>query len=88
MDFVLSENHPKHQYPKNGEKYYYKNGVLIFNNINIFKFCLINVVSVDLYGTVDIDNIDFLIWSGERYILTGDWGDLDLICKNLLINWT
>jgi hypothetical protein len=87
MDFVLKENHPQYQTPKNGEKYYYKNGVLIFNDIKIFEFCLRNVVSIDLDGAVDIGNIDFLIWSGERYILTGDWGDLDLVCKKLLINW-
>ncbi|MBY5969583.1 hypothetical protein [Halomonas denitrificans] len=85
MDFVLMEAHPKYIDYHPGEQYCYKHGVIEFSAVEkINEFYNVSMVPGCLPVDTDIGNIDVFFCKGKRYVLQGDWGELDIECEHVM----
>lgn len=79
MEFVFTEAHPLYQAPNEGEQYCYHKGYLVFENVSHFnKFCRTPTEYTDANNEVDLGNIETFSSLGGRFVLSGDWGELDI----------
>ncbi len=79
VEFVLTENHPKYSPPNPGEQYCYRLGEICFSGIRKVKKCNVKKILDKGAGQIhDLGNIDVFLWRGDRYFLSGDWGELDI----------
>ncbi|MBY6207316.1 MULTISPECIES: hypothetical protein [Halomonas] len=86
MDFVLMETHSKYINYHPGEQYCYRRGVIEFAVVEkVNKFYNSFMVFSDLSEEADMGNIDVFLWKGKRYILQGDWGELDVECERVMV---
>jgi hypothetical protein len=80
IDFVLREQHPDYQAPKPNEQYCYRQGRLRFTSVRDVLWTRRGAPPArDATGEVDYGNIDHLEFDGDRYWLSGDWGEMELV---------
>jgi len=88
VEIVLTENHPLYTKIKENEKYCYKRGKIIFQNLNKVKWLDKNIKPfTDSAGTEDYGNIDIFELSDEGYELSGDWGMLKVNSSPVKLVW-
>lgn len=89
MDFVLNENHPLYSAPSSEENYCYRKGKIKFTEPKVVRWIKRNENrTTDLNGEVDFGNIDTFIKSDdEKYVLSGDWGKLEILPKDIIIEY-
>jgi len=89
MDFVLNENHPLYSEPSFEENYYYRKGKIKFTEPKVVRWIKRNEKrTTDINGEVDFGNIDTFIKSDdEKYVLSGDWGKLEISPKDIIIEY-
>ena len=88
MEFVLMKSHPLYANPENGENYCYKEGLLIFPNVQKVEFVRTLAKYSDPDGSVDFGNIDVFFKDKNRYALEGDWGRLAVECGEPTVSYT
>jgi len=89
LEIVLKDNHPRYELPKKGERYCYKNGEIVFSEIDKIIWIEKNMHQYkDANNEIDYGNIDELSYSeeSEEYKVTGDWGHLRIKCETLSVN--
>lgn len=89
MDFVLLENHSNYEKPKINEQYCYKKGALNFDNVSILN-CEANSFFngyTDANNEKDYGNIDVLYKENEVYKIFGDWGEAQVVCDFISIEF-
>ncbi|PYE32811.1 hypothetical protein DFP83_105119 [Idiomarina fontislapidosi] len=89
MDFVLNENHPLYSEPSSEENYCYRKGKIKFTEPKVVRWIKRNENrTTDINGEVDFGNIDTFIKSDdEKYVLSGDWGKLEISPKDIIIEY-
>ncbi|WP_038026061.1 hypothetical protein [Synechococcus sp. PCC 7336] len=84
MDFVLQENHPEYEPPKDDEIYCFKRGTIKFirpSKVD-WQVKLMNPLT-DSSGEIDYGNIDKFVILGNSYNLSGEWGKIEIISKSV-----
>ena len=80
VEVALTENHPLYTPPKNDEQYCYRKGRIIFQDLKHVKWISRSEAPfTDASGEEDYGNIDVFQLSNEQYLLSGDWGELEVI---------
>lgn len=88
IEIVLTENHPLYTVPNKDEKYCYKNGKIVFENIkNIEWLNKNNKPSIDAAGEEDYGNIDCFEIIEGIYHIAGGWGELKLKSAPAKLEW-
>ncbi|MEO7078094.1 MAG: hypothetical protein ABIY38_04315 [Rhodococcus sp. (in: high G+C Gram-positive bacteria)] len=80
LDAVLTPEHSQYRPPRPGEQYCYEQAHLDFEEVT--AICWLRMVfseSRDATGSVDLGNIDTLTSNGNRYTITGDWGEVEVL---------
>ena len=89
IEAVLTENHPSYTPPASDEQYCYRKGKIVFQGLKYVKW--INrkkAPFTDSSGDEDYGNIDFFELSNDRYILAGDWGELEITSSPVKWIWS
>lgn len=77
MEFVLREDHPDYRSPKQGEKFCYLPGLLIFRHVTTLSWDGPSVhPAVDANGEKDYGSVDQFRIETSGYRLIGDFGDI------------
>lgn len=86
-EFVLTEEHPSYAPARPGEQYCYRKGVLVFEGVTDLTWTgqLSSRPSRDPDGSVDYGNIDSLTIEGDRYIVEGGLGIIDLHAASIRV---
>lgn len=82
MLLVLLETHPSYTEPIPGERYCYEHGILQISGItkmNLKRLTLSPTINID--GTVDFGNIDYMRIENERVWIHGEWGEFEATSK-------
>lgn len=88
MEFVLTENHPLYHKPRIGEHYCYRKGQLRFVSPTFIKWERSGKRGfIDKNKEVDFGNIDSFVSDGNKFILSGDWGELEISPENIVIDY-
>lgn len=88
VEFVLTEKHSNYSTPKNGQKYCYKKGKLKFENCEKVEWSKVNHVrNVDKNLEIDMGNIDVFTFDEKKYSLSGDWGELEVVCEKVSLDF-
>ena len=89
MGFVLNENHPLYSEPSSEENYCYRKGKIKFTEPKVVRWIKRNEKrTTDINCEVDFGNIDTFIKSDdEKYVLSGDWGKLEISPKDIIIEY-
>ena len=89
IEAVLLENHEYYEAPSNGEQYFFKEGIIRFNQFSEVNWLhSADVKSFDASGESDLGNIDFLTKTGNIYHLAGDWGEVKISAKSISFKLT
>lgn len=75
LEAVLTSSHPGYGTPAAGERYCYRDGVLVFAEVDRVEWAERSFRrSEDASGTTDLGNIDSLSSEDGVYSVEGDWG--------------
>lgn len=89
MEFVLTEQHPKYSEPRPDENYCYIKGRIKFIKPKFIRWVSRSKSSfVDKNGEIDFGNIDSFILDGDKVMLNGDWGELELSPENIVVEYS
>ncbi len=89
MDFVLTEKHPKYSQPRPDENYCYRKGKIKFIKPKSIRWTSRNEISfVDKNNEIDFGNIDSFILDGDKLMLNGDWGELEISPENVVVEYS
>jgi hypothetical protein len=81
LEAVLQETHPLYILPLPTERYCYHKARIVFSDYKKIVFQKdITIPYEDSSETVDYGNIDTFVVQNEQNILTGDFGNLEIIC--------
>ena len=84
---VLLEGHPCYEPPRAGEHACYKEATLRFSGVTVADWDRTNAPpSVDPDGSTDLGNIDFFTFEEGRFFLGGDWGEVHIGAKSLVLS--
>lgn len=88
VEAVLTENHPLYTSPENDERYCYKKGKIVFQELKSAKWISRNEAPfTDVSGEKDYGNIDVFELSNDKYSLSGDWGELEVTSSPVKWVW-
>ena len=84
LDLVLKEEHELYATPKRDEQYCYVKAKLKFSALRKVVWKELRMwASIDANMEIDFGNIDSFRFSGDRYQLSGDWGEIYFEADNL-----
>ena len=79
VDTALTESHPEYAPPRKDEQYCYRLGRLRFSNVRQVHWEMETVrPTIDPTGEIDYGEFDRFTVEGDRYLLGGDFGQLDI----------
>lgn len=88
LEFVLTEAHEDYEPPHKAEQYCYKKGILIFDDCEDINWLKVNHIrSIDKNDDIDMGNIDTFTFHENKYFLSGDWGEVEIACKGVSLNF-
>ena len=84
LDAVLHETHPLYTMPLPDEQYCYRQARVIFSGYRkiVYQKDII-IPDVDASGKVDYGNIDTFVMQNDQNILTGCFGNIEIICDDV-----
>lgn len=88
MDFVLTERHPNYSQPSPEENYCYCKGRIKFikpNFVNWISRNDSNFIGKDHES--DLGNIDSFFFDGDKFVLSGDWGELEISPESIAVEY-
>ena len=78
VEFALTKDHPSYAAPPSSETECFRRGTLRFVAVRRLIWDGQGAPpAVDASGELDFGHIDSLEWDDERYVLTGDWGQIE-----------
>ncbi|BAN46029.1 hypothetical protein [Metapseudomonas resinovorans] len=84
LEAVLTENNPSYTPPRAGEQYCYSKATLGFYGIHLIKWLERNRKEFpDKTEKNDYGNIDIFRIEDGTYILSGDWGVVEIDCDSI-----
>ena len=84
LDIVLLESHKNYSSPKPGEQYCYRSASLRFERATHVDWKQVYMKpSIDANKEVDFGNINSFQALQSTFLLSGDWGELELRCDEL-----
>ncbi|MCS6127919.1 hypothetical protein G3485_13075 [Shewanella baltica] len=88
MEFVLTEQHPKYSEPNNSESYCYIKGKIKFIKPKSVRWLNRSKNRfIDKNGEIDLGNIDTFILDGDKIMLNGDWGELEISPNQIIVEY-
>ncbi len=88
VEFVLTEKHSGYLLPKKGQQYCYKKGKLKFEDCEAVSWAKVNHVrNIDKNLEIDMGNIDVFTFDENKYFLSGDWGEIEIISENVSLDF-
>jgi len=88
IEFVLTEKHADYKPPIKGQKYCYKKGKLKFENCEKVNWSRVNHVrNLDKNLEIDMGNIDVFTFDENRYFLSGDWGEVEIVSEKVAVDF-
>ena len=79
IEVVLTPRHPRYQPPRAGEQYCYHRSSILFESVDHLSWTYGGLrPAVDADGETDFGGIDEFGHDGSRYVVTGDFGRLEL----------
>lgn len=78
-EFALLEGHPHYSKPKKGEAHCYLKGAIEFGNASKVTWHKKGShVFTDADNEIDLGNIDMFHYEIGKYLLSGDWGEVEI----------
>lgn len=88
IEFVLTEKHADYKPPIKGQKYCYKKSKLKFENCEKVNWSRVNHVrNLDKNLEIDMGNIDVFTFDENRYFLSGDWGEVEIVSEKVAVDF-
>jgi len=88
VEAVLTELHPLYTPPESDEQYCYKTAKIVFQGLKCVKWINRNEAPfTDASGEEDYGNIDVFELSNDKYVLAGDWGELQVTSSPVKWIW-
>ena len=88
VEAVLTEGHPLYTPPESDEQYCYKKGKIVFQGLKCVKWISRNETSfTDVSGKEDYGNIDVFQLTNDQYLMSGDWGELEVTSSPVKWIW-
>lgn len=79
LDVVLREIHGSYESPRAGEQYCYRRGRLVFHDVIRASWASLSFDgALDGNEETDFGNIDEFVFRDGRYLLSGEWGQLEI----------
>jgi hypothetical protein len=89
VDFVLTPKHPEYVSPPPSETECFRRGTLRFAGVQRLTWAKQGTPpAVDASGEQDFGHIDSLEWEEGRFVLSGDWGRLDVEAEGVHVSLT
>lgn len=80
VEVVLTDSHSLYKEPCDGEQYCYMRGKIIFDQIKVCSWINRGLMElVDSEDNIDYGNIDSFRLDENKYKLSGDWGELEVV---------
>ena len=79
MDLVLRESHPDYRTPSRDERYCYRKGLIRFDGVSELTWKSKSMrPAIDASGEEDFGSIDQFEEIGDRYLVSGDFGTIEV----------
>lgn len=86
IEAVLTEEHQNYTPPKDDEQYCYRDMVIRFSDIETVNWLAKNPNHfTDANQQQDLGNIDSFYHDKDTYHLSGDWGEVEIMCHSLSV---
>lgn len=81
VDLVLQETHPEYRTPSDGEQHCYRAAEVVFRKVRGLEWTGQGRVrpAVDATGVIDYGSFDEFDFEGDRFILQGDFGRIEIV---------
>lgn len=84
LEAVLTKEHPRYRPPKQNERHCYKKLTLRLGNCSNVRWVRKSLTSsTGTDGETDYDNIDHFTAMKNKLHLSGDWGEVRLVCSEV-----
>jgi hypothetical protein len=84
LDIILLKNHKQYSPPKPNEQYCYRSAYLKFDHLVTVDWKKVYMkASIDADNEFDFGNIDSFQSHQGVFLLSGDWGELEVQCGEL-----
>lgn len=89
IETILTKNHSLYEDPKPEEFYCYKKAQIQFLNLSSVDWIKknLNFISSDANNQSDLGNIDSFYYKNKTYHLEGDWGEVEIKCDDVKLNF-
>ena len=89
MDFALTPQHPEYTAPPASERDCFRRGTLRLHGVRRLTWDNQGAPpATDASGETDYGHIDSFEWQEGRFVLSGDWGRLDLQAEDVEVSLT
>ena len=89
VEIVLTEEHPLYKPPTETEKYCYRAGNIVFNDLVSVRWLARRMQPItDADDRIDYGNIDIFEQTSDGYHLVGDWGEIVVSSSPPVIEWS
>jgi hypothetical protein len=86
VEFVLTREHPGYAAPAAEEYECFRRGTMVFSEVTRLVWDGQGLPAAhDSTGEIDYGHIDVFEWERNRYMLTGDFGSIDVLASDPVV---